>query len=76
MSRREIIYLAVSNLITSTIDSLESMKNMPKDAQDQKDIALLEYILSEAAAIEDELRQELNKQPIHISRPNWDEIHG
>lgn len=75
MGRREIIYLALSNLITSSLDSLEGIKKLPLEQQDKDEIAMLEYIVSQAMDLEEEYRNEINQEP-GIARPNWDEMEA
>ena len=75
MGRREIIYLALSNLIISSIESLEGMKKLPLEQQNMEEISMLEYIISEAQTLEEEYRNEINGEA-GISRPNWDEIEA
>lgn len=74
MGRREIIYLALSNLITSSLDALESIKKLPIEQQNSEDIAMLEYIISETQPLEEEYRKLINGELTSIPRPNWDEI--
>ncbi len=73
MGRREIIYLALSNLIASSLDSLEGIKKLPLEQQDKDEIAMLEYIVSQAMDLEEEYRKEINGET-GIARPNWDEV--
>ena len=75
MGRREIIYLAVSNLITSSLEALEGISKLPLEQQDKGEIAMLEYIISQAQEIEEEYRKEINGET-GIARPNWDEIEN
>lgn len=75
MGRREIIYLALSNLITSSLDSLEGIKKLPLEQQGKDEIAMLEYIVSQAMDLEEEYRKEINQES-GIARPNWDEIEN
>ena len=75
MGRREIIYLAVSNLITSSLEALEGINKLPLEQQDKDEIAMLEYIISQAQEIEEEYRNEINGET-GIARPNWDEIES
>lgn len=76
MGRREIIYLALSNLITSSLDALESIKKLPLEQQNSEEVAMLEYIISEAQPLEEEYRSIINEEPISIPRPNWDEMEA
>ena len=75
MGRREIIYLALSNLITSSLEALEGINKLPLEQQDKDEIAMLEYIISQAQEIEEEYRKEINGET-GIARPNWDEIES
>ena len=67
---REIIYLAISNLILNCADSLERSKKLPSEQQSKEDIEMLENILQRALAIEDKMRQEVE----NIDRPNWGDL--
>jgi len=75
MGRREIIYLALSNLITSSLEALEGISKLPLEQQDKEEIAMLEYIISQAQELEEEYRKEINGET-GIARPNWDEIES
>ena len=76
MGRREIIYLALSNLITSSLEALEGIKKLPLEQQDKDEIATLELIITEAQPLEEEYRSLINDGPVKIPRPNWDEMEA
>lgn len=67
---REIIYLAISNLILNCADSLERLKKLPSEQQSKEDIEMLENILQRALAIEDQMRSEIE----NINRPDWGDL--
>lgn len=67
---REIIYLAISNLILNCADSLERLKKLPSEQQSKEDIEMLENILQRALAIEDQMRGEIE----NINRPDWSDL--
>lgn len=67
---REIIYLAISNLILNCADSLERSKKLPSEQQSKEDIEMLENILQRALAIEDQMRSEIE----NINRPDWGDL--
>lgn len=67
---REIIYLAISNLILNCADSLERSKKLPPEHQSKEEIEMLENILQRALVIEDKMRQEVE----NIDRPNWGDL--
>ena len=74
MQRREIIYLALSNLIANTLEALEGINKLPQEQQDIEEKQMLEYIVSQAIPIEEEYRNLINEEPTTIDRPNWDEM--
>lgn len=76
MDKEKIIYLALSNLITSSLEALEGIKKLPLKQQNSEEIAMLEYIISEAQPLEEEYRSLINDGPISIPRPNWDEMEA
>ena len=67
---REIIYLAISNLILNCANSLERSKKLPSEQQSKEDIEMLENILQRALAIEDQMRSEIE----NINRPDWGDL--
>ena len=67
---REIIYLAISNLILNCADSLERSKKLPSEHQSREEIEMLENILQRALAIEDQMRSEIE----NINRPDWGDL--
>lgn len=75
MGRREIIYLALSNLITSSLEALEGINKLPLAERNEDEIAMLEYIISQAQELEEEYRKDINGET-GISRPNWDEMEA
>lgn len=74
MVKEQIIYLALSNLIANSLDTLEGIKKLPLEKQDEDEIKMLEYIISEASPLEVEYRSIISNEPNHIDRPNWDEM--
>lgn len=76
MDKEKIIYLALSNLIANSLDSLEGIKKLPPEQRNEDDIKMLEYIISQAEPLEEEYRKLIQKEPTHIERPNWDEMQA
>lgn len=76
MDKEKIIYLALSNLIASSLDSLEGIKKLPPEQKNEDDIKMLEYIISQAEPLEEEYRKLIRGEPNYIERPNWDEIQA
>lgn len=76
MDKEKIIYLALSNLIANSLDSLEGIKKLPLEQRNEDDIKMLEYIISQAEPLEEEYRKIIQEEPIHIERPNWDEMQA
>lgn len=66
---RGIIYLAISNLIKDCIESLEGIEKLPKEANNNEDSEMLNYILEEAIKLEEKYRPLETELP--IDRPNW-----
>lgn len=73
---RELIYLAISNLIKNCYESLEIMQKLPKEQYSEEDFEFVQYILNRALQVEEKLRKELDGEPITINRPNWDNLEG
>lgn len=76
MDKEKIIYLALSNLIANSLDSLEGIKKLPLEQRNEDDIKMLEYIISQAEPLEKEYRKLIHGEPTHIERPNWDEMQA
>ena len=76
MDKEKIIYLALSNLIANSLDSLEGIKKLPLEQRNEDDIKMLEYIISQAEPLEEGYRKIIQEEPIHIERPNWDEMQA
>lgn len=76
MDKEKIIYLALSNLIANSLDSLEGIKKLPLEQRNEDDIKMLEYIISQAEPLEKEYRKLIQGEPTHIERPNWDEMQA
>jgi len=76
MDKEKIIYLALSNLIANSLDSLEGIKKLPPEQRNEDDIKMLEYIISQAEPLEEEYRKLIQEEPTHIERPNWDEMRA
>jgi len=76
MDKEKIIYLALSNLIANSLDSLEGIKKLPPEQRNEDDIKMLEYIISQAEPLEEEYRKLIQEEPTHIERPNWDEMQA
>ena len=76
MDKEKIIYLALSNLIANSLDSLEGIKKLPKTPENIEEAEMLEYIISQAIPLEEEYRKRIQGEPTHIERPNWDEMRA
>ena len=76
MDNEKIIYLALSNLIANSLDSLEGIKKLTPEQRNEDDIKMLEYIISQAEPLEEEYRKLIQVEPTHIERPNWDEMQA
>ena len=74
MDKREIIYIALSNLISNSLEALEGMKKLPPTKENIEEITMLEYIISEALPLEEEYRKLLKGDSVTIQRPNWEEL--
>lgn len=67
---REIIYLAISNLIISCTESLRGIKELLPEQQNREDIDMLSSILQRAMIIEEKMRKELDT----AQRPDWNKL--
>lgn len=75
---RELIYLAISNLIKDCLESLEGIEKLPIEQQKEDDKEMLKYILGRASTLEEKYREGLieHKTDLTISRPNWADLDG
>lgn len=73
----ELIYFAVSNLIKDCYESLEAINKLPQDKKpEQEEIDMIQYILSRALTVEEELHKELDGKYSTIQRPDWAQLEA